>query len=359
MALWTKDAIQCLVEIDLRSSTYSIPQLSSIDNPSPSIQAVSDNHCVIIGSTTDGPEALYSVSLTQPLKMTVIKSSSTLEISPRYFSTLKSVSFPRTCSMKFGDTSHAMFMRPLHPDYIAPSNTLPPLVLYMHGGPTIHVGPGLSLAWQYWTTRGYALAAVNYTGSSGYSRDYQTELDGQWGVADVADAASCVEHLVSVGLVDKTRVGIVGGSAGGYACLQALCLYPDKFAGGISLYGVSDVKALIRDTHKFESHYVDRLLFGAHAKLSDKEKGAILHERSPLYHAKNIKAATLLLQGMEDDIVPPNQAQRMIAAIKEHNGNAEVILFEGEGHGFAKAKNVETSIVEQEKWWRKTLVRDG
>ena len=174
----------------------------------------------------------------------------------------------------------------------------------------------------------------------------------------MGDAASCVEHLASAGLIDKTRVGIVGGSAGGYACLQALCVYPDTFAGGVSLYGISDLKALTQDTHKFESHYVDRLLFGANADLSDEEKKTIIQARSPLYHAERIKVALLLLQGSEDKIVPPDQAQRMIDVIKRHNGDVKAVFFEGEGHGFVKAATIERSILEQERWWRKSLVRD-
>ena len=251
-----------------------------------------------------------------------------------------------------------MFMPPLNPKFVGPKGTLPPLILYMHGGPTIHVGPGLNMAWQYWTTRGYAYAAINYAGSSGYSRAYQQLLDGQWGVADIADAASCVEHLASAGLIDKTRVGVTGGSAGGYACLQALCTYPNTFAGGVSLYGISDVKTLIQDTHKFESHYADRLLFGTNADLSDEEMERIIRARSPLHHAERIKAALLLLQGSEDTVVPPNQAQRIIDAIKKQNGDVKAVFFEGEGHGFTKAANIERSILEQERWWHKSLVRD-
>lgn len=257
--------------------------------------------------------------------MTVLKSSTAVSIPSTYFSTLKPISFPRVQGPVKEGVAHAMFMPPLNPNFVGPKGTLPPLILYMHGGPTIHIGPGLNMAWQYWTTRGYAYAAVNYAGSSGYSRAYRQLLDGQWGVAEVADAASCVEHLASAGLIDETRVGVTGGSAGGYACLQALSIYPDTFAGGVSLYGISDVKTLIQDTHKFESHYADRLLFGANADLSDEEKEKTMHARSPLYHAERIKAALLLLQGSEDNVVPPDQAQRMIDAVKKHNGDVKAI----------------------------------
>ena len=345
--------------INLSSSTYELPQLPSIDSRPPSIQRVSEQHYVFIGSTKDKPTALYSATSKRNPELTVLKSSSALSISPAYYSPLEPISFPRTHGAEMGGSSHAMFSPPLNPDFIGPKDTLPPLIVYMHDGPTTHVGPGLNLDWQYWTTRGYALAAVNYSGSSGYSRAYRSQLDGQWGIADVADAVSCVEHLSSSGLVDRARVGIVGGSAGGYACLQALCSHPDTFAGGVSLYGISDLRALIQDTHKFESHYADGLLFGADGRLSDEEKEKILHARSPLYHAERIKAATLLLQGLEDQVVPPSQAEKMIDVIKKHNGDAKVVFFEGEGHGFVKADSLERSTVEEEQWWRKTLVRDG
>ena len=344
--------------IDLKCSTYEFPEFPSIDNLTPSIQRVSDRHYVFIGSTTDKPEALYSVESKQQVELSILKSSSALSLSPMYYSTLEPISFTRVHGGEKEGFSHAMFMRPLNPRFIGPKNELPPLILHMHGGPTDHVGPGLSIAWQYWTTRGFALAAVNHSGSSGYSRAYRSRLDGQWGIADVADAASCVEHLASAGLIDRTRVGIEGGSAGGYACLQALCSYPNMFTGGISLYGISDLKALIQDTHKFESHYADSLLFGSDGKLSDEEKEKVLRARSPLYHAERIKAATLLLQGLKDMVVPPNQAQGMIDVIKEHNGDAKIVFFEGEGHGIGKAENVEKLVVEEEQWWRKTLVRD-
>ena len=340
------------------SSKFEFPTFPSIENSAPSIHRVSDQHYVLTGSTTKSPETLYSVASRHQIEMTVVKSSTALSIPSTSFSTLEPISFPRVHGPVKEGLAHAMFMPPLNPKFVGPKGTLPPLILYMHGGPTIHIGPGLNMVWQYWTTRGYAYAAVNYAGSSGYSRTYRQLLDGQWGVADVADAASCVEHLASAGLIDKTRVGVTGGSAGGYACLQALSTYPNTFAGGVSLYGISDVKTLIQDTHKFESHYADRLLFGTNADLSDEEMEKIIHARSPLYHAENIKAALLLLQGSEDTIVPPNQAQRMIDAIKKNNGAVEAVFFEGEGHGFTKAANIERSILEQERWWRKSLVRD-
>ncbi|KAL9610777.1 MAG: hypothetical protein Q9167_004533 [Letrouitia subvulpina] len=359
VALWTKNAVQRLVMVDLQSSSYEFPPFPPIENQTPSLRQVSGHHFAFIGSTPNKPDALYSVASKHQDDLTIVKSSSNIPISATYYSEAEPISFQRTHGPEREELSHAMFIPPKNPGYNGRHDELPPLIISMHGGPTAEVGPGLNIEWQYWTTRGYALAAVNYSGSSGYSRTYRTGLDGQWGIADVADAASCVEHLASAGLIDRTRVGIMGGSAGGYACLQALCSYPDMFAGGVSLYGISDVKALIQETEKFESHYADRLLFGANRTPSDREKEQILHARSPLYHAERIKAATLLLQGLEDRIVPPNQTQGMADVIKKHNGDVKVIFFEGEGHGFLRAESLERSITAQEQWWRKTLVRDA
>ena len=352
--------------INLKSSTYELPELPLIDSSWPSIERVSDRHYAVIGSTTDRASALYSVHVDQPPQMTLLKSSSALSLPSTYYSTLKPISFKRTRSVDKEELSHAMFMPPLNPNFTGPASTLPPLILHMHGGPTSHVGPGLRPGWQYWTTRGFAFAAVNHSGSTGYSRAYRTSLDGQWGIADIADAASCVDYLASAGLIDRTRVGIEGGSAGGYACLQALCWYPDVFAGGVCQYGVSDLKALIQDTHKFESRYVDRLVFGSSPAppssplhLSHSEKEFILKARSPLFHAYKIKAAVLLLQGLDDEIVPPAQAQGMVDVIRARypgRDRAKIVTFEGEGHGFVKAETVERAVLEQEMWWRRTLM---
>lgn len=330
-----------------------------MDNSSPTIERVSNTDFVVIGSTRDRLDTLYRGSIVQGAKLAIVKTSSSLSIPEPYHSKAKSISFKRTRDADGGGFSYALFLLPQNPSFSGPANSLPPLIVQMHGGPTGHVEPGLKLQWLYWTTRGYAVTSVNYSGSSGYSRAYRDRLDGRWGLADVADAVSCVDHLISSGLVDGSRVGITGGSAGGYACLQALCSFSSVFAGGISLYGISDVKALARETHKFESHYIERLLFGPKGNPSDDEKEEIFRARSPLYHADRIKAALLLLQGSDDKVVPPGQAQSMVDSVKRQHGDAKVVFFEGEGHGFTKAENIERSFIEQDQWWRKTLVHEA
>lgn len=316
---------------------------------------ISDTKLVVIGSTATAPNALYLIDIKNPSETKVLKSSADLGIPTSLYSEAKHISFPRVYGDKKDGLGHALYLSPKNPEYRAPEGVLPPLVVHLHGGPTSHVAPGLSLMSQYWTSRGYAFANVNYAGSSGYGRAYRDRLNGQWGIADVADAASCVAHLVSTSLVDPSRVGITGGSAGGYGVLQALCVYPDIWAGGVSLYGISRLKALTEDTHKFESHYLFALIYDDGTSEEEKEK--IYQERSPYYHADNIKAPILLLQGTEDKVVPPSQARDMERTIKDKGGDVEVVIFEGEGHGFRQGKNVKRAIEEEERWWVKTLLR--
>ena len=249
-----------------------------------------------------------------------------------------------------------MFLLPHNPDYQAPKGSLPPLVMDLHGGPTAHVSPSLSMASQYWTSRGYAFVSVNYAGSTGYGRAYRDLLNGSWGILDVADAASCAAYLCSSLQVDSSRIGIRGGSSGGYGVLQALCDYPQIWAGGISLYGISSLKALMEDTHKYESHYMDRLLFKDDTSAQERER--ILHDRTPLSHASNITAPVLLLQGSEDKVVPPNQTRDMEKKIADNGGKVRMVIFEGEGHGFRQEQNIKKSLEEEEKWLHTTLIRE-
>ena len=356
IAAWTKDASERLLAIDLETSNYTFTPYPLVDICFNAIARITSTSFAVIGSTPTSPIALYHSDLTSSFHSTVLKSSLELSIPVKYYSEAEHITFACKYGPNRSNSSHAIFLPPKNPDYEPPLNALPPLIVDMHGGPTSHVGRGLSLSWQYWTTRGFAVAAPNYAGSSGYGREYRNRLNGKWGISDVADAASCVAFLADTKRIDATRVGIVGGSAGGYAALQALCLYPSIWASGVSLYGISDVKAIVRDTHKFESRYADRLLFSDEIP-SDEQKEIVFRDRSPLYQADSIKAAVLLLQGSEDEVVPPDQAEGMAKVIQEHGGKAKVMVFDGEGHGFRKAENVKRANLEQERWWVESLVR--
>ncbi|KAI9817845.1 MAG: hypothetical protein M1827_000964 [Pycnora praestabilis] len=357
IAMVTKNAASTLIIIDLAKDTFTNPNLPLIlplfhfD----AVRRVSDTAFVVIASTATAPPALYYIDVETLPQMNVLRSSAQVDISSSLYSKAEHISFPRTYGEDKKGLAHALFLTPKNPEYEPPADKLPPLIVHIHGGPTLHTTPALNLELQYWTSRGYAIADVNYAGSTGYGRTYRELLDTKWGISDIADAASCVAYLASSGHIDPSRVGIVGGSAGGYAVLQALCVYPEIWAGGVSLYGISSLKALVEDTHKFESQYLFKLLF--EPGTSDDEKEKIYRDRSPLYHAGKITAPVLLLQGSEDKVVPPNQAREMEEIIKKNGGDAEVIVFEGEGHGFRQAANVKRSIEEEEKWWVRTLLR--
>ncbi|MEM9492230.1 MAG: prolyl oligopeptidase family serine peptidase, partial [Myxococcota bacterium] len=246
-----------------------------------------------------------------------------------YISQPEALEFPTA-----GDrTAHALFYRPVNPDFTAPEGERPPLVVFSHGGPTGAASSSLNLGIQYWTTRGFAVVDVNYSGSSGYGRAYRARLAGQWGVADVDDCAAAAQYLVDRGDVDGARLAIRGGSAGGYTTLCALT-FRKVFAAGASLYGVSDLEALARDTHKFESRYLDGLI-GPYPASQE-----LYHQRSPVHHADQLSCPVIFLQGLEDKIVLPNQSEMMVDTLRKKGIPVAYLPFEGEQHGFRRAENI-------------------
>jgi dipeptidyl aminopeptidase/acylaminoacyl peptidase len=206
-----------------------------------------------------------------------------------------------------------------------------------HGGPTAATSPAFSLRTQYWTSRGFAVLDVNYGGSTGYGREYRNRLDGRWGIVDVEDCVNGARYLVEQGLVDGERLAITGGSAGGYTTLAALAFH-DTFKAGASHYGVADLEALARDTHKFESRYLDGLI-GPYPERID-----LYTERSPIRHVEGLSCPVIFFQGLEDEIVPPNQAQTMVAALRAKGVPVAYLPFEGEQHGFRRAENIKRSL---------------
>jgi dipeptidyl aminopeptidase/acylaminoacyl peptidase len=228
-----------------------------------------------------------------------------------------------------GLTAFAVFYPPTNPGYAAPSGELPPLVVKVHGGPTGHVFPMLSVNVLYWTSRGFAVVDVNYGGSSGFGRAYRQRLDGTWGLVDVADSMAAARHLGNTGRVDPDRMVIRGGSAGGYTTLAALA-FGDVFSAGASYFGVADIELLADHTHKFESRYIERLC-GADR--------SVWKERSPLYSADHIDVPVVLFQGLEDQVVPPEQAQAIADALAARGVPHAHVTYQGEDHGFRKAEN--------------------
>ena len=236
-----------------------------------------------------------------------------------------------------GLRAHAFFYPPKNRSAVGPPDERPPLLVMSHGGPTGATGAHFSLKVQYWTSRGFAVVDVNYGGSTGYGRAYRERLDGAWGVVDTVDCINAARHLADKGLVDGRRMAIRGQSAGGYTTLAALTFH-DLFAAGTSQYGVGDLTALARDTHKFESRYLDRLL----GPLPD--SAALYQERSPLNNAERLSCPVLFLQGLDDKIVPPNQAETMVQALKQKGVPVAYLTFEGEGHGFRQAANIQRAL---------------
>ena len=232
-----------------------------------------------------------------------------------------------------GRTAHALFYRPANAAFHAPIGERPPLIVQAHGGPTASASGALSLGIQYWTSRGFAVVDVDYGGSSGYGRTYRKLLDGQWGVVDVEDVIAAARYLAEAGRVDPARIAIHGGSAGGFTVLAALS-QSDVFSAGGDFYGVADLEALARDTHKFESRYLDGLI-GPWP-----EAKALYDARSPINHLDRFATPLLILQGAEDPIVPPNQAHMIRDALQARGVPVACIEFEGEGHGFRRAENI-------------------
>ncbi|HET9676171.1 MAG TPA: S9 family peptidase [Solirubrobacterales bacterium] len=257
----------------------------------------------------------------------VVRSAGDEAVDPAY------VSHPRPIEFATGDgeVAYGFYYPPANPEFEAPEGELPPLIVESHGGPTSHATPALDAEFLYWTSRGIGVVDVNYRGSSGYGREYRNKLRGTWGVVDTEDCVNAALHLAAEGLADRERLAIRGGSAGGYATLCAL-VFHDDFAAGASSFGVADAESLAADTHKFESRYLDRLI-GPYPEQAD-----LYRERSPIHHVERLRAPVILFQGLEDAVVPPNQAETMAAALERNGVPHAYLAFEGEQHGFRKAE---------------------
>lgn len=284
-----------------------------------------------------GGSPINVVSITQldleTGKFETLRRSNDLAIDPKYFSVPRPIEFPTEAGL----TSHGFFYPPQNPDFRAPENERPPLMVKSHGGPTSAASTALSLSIQYWTSRGFAVLDVNYGGSSGYGRQYRERLNKKWGIVDVDDCVNGARYLVKKDEVDGKRLIITGGSAGGYTTLCALT-FRDTFRAGASHFGVSDAEALARDTHKYESRYLDGLL-GPYPERKD-----IYVERSPINFTNQLSCPVIFFQGLDDKVVPPNQAETMVAAIRAKGIPVAYVAFPGEQHGFRQAENIKRAL---------------
>jgi len=277
---------------------------------------------------SDRPPPSHDQGLTAA-DIEVVRPPRDLGLGPEQISTPESIEFPSAD----GRTAYALYYPPTNPDHVGPPDAKPPLLVDIHGGPTAAARSQFQLGTQFWTSRGFAVVDVNYGGSTGYGRAYRELLKGQWGVVDVEDCVAAAEYLADRGDVDPERMAIRGGSAGGFTTLAALAFH-DTFAAGVSKYGVADLAVLAQETHKFESRYLDGLV-GPWP-----EAEATYRERSPLYHAHRIRVPLLVLQGLEDEVVPPNQSQMIVDALETNGIPVTYLTFEGEQHGFRKAETI-------------------
>lgn len=350
----TEDGTDKLVSVDLESLTYQELRVPFASVTYDGVERFSDDSFLLIANSPTSPDVVSKVELTgNDVRYSILRTSADIKYPASTFSKPEPIRFPAKAGPErdvFG-----FFWPPHNPKFQGPEGERPPLIIQSHGGPTGHTPPALTLALQYWNARGYATFAINYTGSTGYGKSYRELLNGRWGVIDVDDVAECVQYLVETGRVDASRVGIRGGSAGGYSVLQALCTYPDIFAGGVCLFGISEVKLLLESTHKMESHYVDMLMFTDGMTEEDKKK--VMKDRSPVYHAGNITAPLQIQHGEADKVVPISQAYTMYDDMIKRGRDVKLVKFPGEGHGFRSGANRLKSHEEEELWWRKTLVK--
>ncbi|WP_310485632.1 S9 family peptidase [Chamaesiphon sp. VAR_48_metabat_403] len=299
-----------------------------------SVRAVDNLLVCCAASTTQTNEIIAIDLLTESRE--VLKRSNRVKIDPGYLSIPQSIEFPTTD----GKTAYAFYYPPTNRDYQPLLGEKPPLLVKSHGGPTAAASNQLSLKTQYWTSRGFAVVDVNYGGSTGYGKAYQHRLDGKWGIVDVDDCTNAALYLVKQGLADGDRLAISGGSAGGYTTLAALT-FGDTFKAGASYYGVSDLIALAKDTHKFESRYLDRLV------APDPDNSPIYRDRSPLYFTDRLSCPIIFFQGLEDKVVPPNQAEMMVDALKAKGIPVEYVTFADEQHGFRQAANIKRALTDE------------
>jgi len=309
-------------------------ELEEIPTPYTAIADVcaAPGQALFTGGSPTEPNSVVSLDLAGG-RTQALRRANAVQIDPGYISIPREIEFPT----EDGQKAYGFYYPPCNRDYVAPDTDKPPLLVVSHGGPTGATTSTFSLSIQYWTSRGIAVLDVNYGGSTGYGRAYRQRLNGKWGVVDVDDCVNGARYLVECGEVDGDRLQIRGGSAGGYTTLAAL-IFRDVFKAGASHFGVSDLETLARDTHKFESRYLDNLI-GPYPARKD-----LYVARSPIHFTHRLFCPLILFQGLEDRVVPPDQAQKMFAAARAKGLPTAYVTFEDEGHGFRRAENIKRAL---------------
>jgi dipeptidyl aminopeptidase/acylaminoacyl peptidase len=308
--------------------------LDQIDLPYTEVGSVQvcGNRAIFLAGGASSPTALVQMDL-QTRELTRIQASMDLAIDPGYLSQPQTIAFPTSG----GRTAYGFFYPPTNQDFVGQIGERPPVLVKSHGGPTAATSTSFNLKIQYWTSRGFGVLDVNYGGSTGYGRAYRERLRGQWGVVDVDDCCNGAQHLVALGKADGDRLVIDGGSAGGYTTLCALT-FRNTFKAGASLYGVSELEILARDTHKFEARYLDSIV-GPYPEAQE-----LYAARSPINFVQQLNCPVIFFQGDEDKIVPPNQAELMVEALRQKGLPVAYVLYPGEQHGFRKAENIKRTL---------------
>ena len=321
--------------------------------PTASIRA-SERAIYFVGGSATEPLAIVRLPL-DSMTAEVLRSSSAEQIPPEWISVPEAVTFRVT--PKPGDVPalaaggsaprdvHAFYYAPKNPGVTAPEGETPPMMVLTHGGPTGATSAVLDPEVQFWTSRGFAVLDVDYSGSTGYGRPYRDRLKGQWGIVDVEDAVGGAEAMVAQGKADGARLMIRGGSAGGYTTLAALTFH-STFKAGASYYGISDIEVLAHDTHKFEARYLESLI-GPYPAAKD-----LYFNRSPIHFTDRLSCPLILFQGLEDKVVPPNQSEMMAEALRKKGVKVAYVTFEGEQHGFRKAENIIRALEEELAFYR-------
>ncbi len=326
VAILTRNGLDALVTIDLVTGTAR-----PVETPFTAIMPrllVDGRSVVVTAASAQQGFAVWRVPLDGGAPALIHRPAGPV-VDTAVTSSPRAVQFPTSG----GDTAHAFYYPPQNPSFTAPSGQHPPLIVTAHGGPTSSSYTAMTPWRTYWTSRGFAILDVQYRGSTGFGRAYKRALYGRWGDVDIEDVVAAARFAAANGLADAARMAIYGGSAGGYVVLAALAFHPGVFSAGVNLFGISDLEALARDTHKFESRYTD-ILIGPLPEARD-----IYRARSPLYAADRIRAPLLTFQGSEDKAVPPSQSEGIYEAVKSKGIPTAYVLFEGEGHGFRKAEN--------------------